>query len=118
MLMTIPGGELGRWFLLGGRGKCLSRSQDSSPFSELTDGGVGSNHVPKEEYRKLRDIRLDPVKEPQEEAAWEGLRDERWAGLSAARAPTRTCAGLSEHFAVKEESQESVGWSLERFHAS
>lgn len=43
------------------------------------------------------------------------LGDERWAGHSAAMAPTRTYAGLSEHFAVKEESQESVGWSLKRF---
>lgn len=49
----------------------------------------------------------------QEEVAPGGscLRDERWVGHSV---PTRTCGGLSEHFAVKEESQESVGWSLKR----
>lgn len=41
-------------------------------FLGLMDGGVGGNHIPsdpKEKYRKLRDVRLDPVKWPQEEAA-------------------------------------------------
>lgn len=62
--VTIPAGALGCWFLLGGRGRCPSRSQDSSS-SGLMDGGVGGSHVPsdrKEKYRKLRDVRLDPVK--------------------------------------------------------
>lgn len=63
--MTIPAGALGCWFLLGGRGRCSSRSQDSSPSSGLMDGGVGGNHIRsdhKEKYRKQRDVRLDPVK--------------------------------------------------------
>lgn len=63
--MTIPAGALGCWFLLGGRGRCSSRSQDSSPSSGLMDGGVGGIHIRsdhKEKYRKQRDVRLDPVK--------------------------------------------------------
>lgn len=70
--MTIPAGAPGCWFLRGGRGRCPSRSQDSSPSSRLVDGGVGGNQVPsdpKEKYRKLRDVRLDPVNWSQKEAA-------------------------------------------------
>lgn len=65
------------WFPLGGRGRCPSRSQDSSPSLGLLDGGVAitgwqSRH-PKEKYRKLRDVKIGSCgprrKWPQEEAA-------------------------------------------------
>lgn len=99
------------WFPLGGRGRCPSRSQDSSPSLGLLDGGVAITS-PQGKVQKTERCQ-DWILWPQEEVAPGGsrLRDERWAGHSV---PTRTCGGLSEHFAVKEESQESVGWSLKR----
>lgn len=105
------------WFPLGGRGRCPSRSHDSSPSLGLLDGGVaitGWQSRPQGSQGKVQKTEMSNwILWSQEEVAPGGscLRDERWVGHSV---PTRTCGGLSEHFAVKEGSQESVGWSLKR----
>lgn len=77
----------------------------SSPSSRFIVGGMSGSQVlcdPRGKYRKPREVRLDPVKWPQDAGSQVRACEKR--------SPTST-AGLSEHFAVQVASQESMGWS-------